>query len=250
MSVITLYKPLGMTPLAAMEQYRAAHPEYANSAMTYAGRLDPMAEGVLLVLTDDDRLRKDEFLVLNKEYRATIAFGVTSDSYDALGIVTNSGTVSVDEVVRAIPALAGIHHLPFPAYSSYKVQGKPLHWWAQQRRLAEIAIPTKTMEVKDVSDIAVDVQPSAQIVDEAIEKIALVTGDFRQAESIASWCAVAKNTDSLIVASCTLHVTSGTYIRSLAQELGEQLSCGALLLRLARIRVGEYSLENAVRLPA
>ncbi len=215
--------------------------------MTYAGRLDPMAEGVLLVLTDDDRLRKDEFMALTKEYKATMVFGVTSDSFDALGLVTKGGNANVDDVENAVNQVAGMHELPFPAYSSYKVQGKPLHWWAQQGRLDEIEIPLKKMEVVHVSDVHAELQSAKEIVDEVIRKIHLVTGDFRQKEIINRWRETIKE-DLFIVATCTLQVTSGTYIRSLAQELGQKLCCGALLLGLERTRVGEYPVEKSVRL--
>ncbi|MEY2671815.1 MAG: tRNA pseudouridine synthase tRNA pseudouridine55 synthase, partial [Candidatus Parcubacteria bacterium] len=58
-----------------MEKARFDHPEWKNLPMTYAGRLDPVAEGLLLVLVGDDCKEKDKYLDLNKEYELSILFG-------------------------------------------------------------------------------------------------------------------------------------------------------------------------------
>ncbi len=84
--VLVLNKQVGETPLECMDRFRDANPEYVNVKMTYAGRLDPMADGVLIVLVGDAVHRKDEFSALDKEYVCTAILGVGTDSYDILGL--------------------------------------------------------------------------------------------------------------------------------------------------------------------
>src|SRR3989344_2297636 len=84
--IFELYKKEGQTPLEAMEEFRKENLEYKDQKMTYAGRLDPMAEGVLLILTGDDCKEKQKYLGLNKEYEFEILWGFQTDTYDILGL--------------------------------------------------------------------------------------------------------------------------------------------------------------------
>ena len=81
-----LYKNLGETPHEAILRYKKDHPEHKDLTMTYAGRLDPMAEGVLLVLSGDLVFEKDKFLDLPKNYEFEILWGFETDTLDLLGL--------------------------------------------------------------------------------------------------------------------------------------------------------------------
>ncbi|MDX1535908.1 MAG: hypothetical protein R3346_04075, partial [Candidatus Spechtbacterales bacterium] len=78
--VLNIYKPLGFTPLQAIEQYREINPEYSNVKMGYAGRLDPLAEGVLIVPTGETLKKQKEYMDLDKKYTAKILFGFSTDT--------------------------------------------------------------------------------------------------------------------------------------------------------------------------
>lgn len=241
-------KPVGATPLDMIVKLRESDPALFDVPMTYAGRLDPMAEGVLIILSGDDRHRKNDFEKLTKVYTATILFGFTSDTHDALGIPQATGiTPSVDEVAQALHALLGEHILPFPAYSARRVGGKPLHHYAKTASLGTINIPTTTMNVLSVNDIRCDQVSPTHLLTDITQSIAKVRGDFRQLAITEAWQKLlsAPHTPDVLTAVVTLHVTSGTYIRSLCKLLGEQLGCGALLLHLERTKVGDHTLENA-----
>jgi tRNA pseudouridine55 synthase len=66
--VITVNKPIGLTPLQAVTQFRKKFPLYASEKIGYAGRLDPMAEGLLLLLVGDNNKTKEQYEQLDKEY--------------------------------------------------------------------------------------------------------------------------------------------------------------------------------------
>lgn len=65
--ILSLYKELGETPLECLQRFKAEHPEYMEAKMTYLGRLDPMAEGLLLVLVGNTK-DKEKYLSLDKTY--------------------------------------------------------------------------------------------------------------------------------------------------------------------------------------
>lgn len=242
MAILTVYKPIGWTPLQCINQLRKLYVEYKNSPITYAGRLDPMAEGLLLLLTDEDRYKKDEHQKLDKTYEATILLGIETDSLDTLGIpMKDTKNVCQMETDRMVPLLEGTHELPFPNYSSYKVQGKPLHWWTQNNRINEIEIPIQNMKVFELNNICIQEVAANKLLDQITDTIKIVSGDFRQKQIIEAWEQILDEPHTFTTISLTLSVTSGTYIRSLADLLGEHLGTGACLLSLKRTRIGDYT---------
>ena len=243
--VHNIYKPLGWTPLQTIDAFRQKYPDFADVPITYAGRLDPMAEGALVLLSGEDRYKKEEFLRLDKTYKATFLFDVISDTYDCLGLVKAGSAPGNLKSSDVTSFLLGTHTLPFPTYSSYKVQGKPLHWWAKEGRLGEIEIPKKEMTVLACGEARVYTQNFNEVRAGAIHRIKLVKGEFRQQEGIESWDDLS-GFDEVQLAEVTLKVTSGTYIRSLAEEMGRQFGCGALLYSLKREAVDEYGVNKAM----
>ena len=71
-NVINFYKKVGITPLQAINQFKSKNPKYKSKKIGYAGRLDPMAEGVLLFLVEEEGKKISNYLKLNKEYNANI----------------------------------------------------------------------------------------------------------------------------------------------------------------------------------
>jgi tRNA pseudouridine55 synthase len=257
-SIINLHKAPGWTPLAAMEALRAERPELVDGPMVYAGRLDPMAEGVLLVLTGEDRFALPEHLRHDKTYVATFVLGVRSDTHDALGIVESMGRgalppatppVASPDLLGRVAELAGTHTLPLPAWSAYKVRGRPLHAWAAEGRLAEIRVPRRDMVVHAVRDVTGGALAPAEILAEVAGRVAVVRGSFRQEAVIAAWeAALRGHAAPLVTVTATLDVASGVYVRALAEHLGATVGVGALLLRLVRTRVASWTLADATRL--
>ncbi|MDB5238840.1 MAG: truB, partial [Candidatus Parcubacteria bacterium] len=143
-------KQLGETPLEALARYRATRPDLvATTPMTYAGRLDPMASGTLLVLGGDECKNKDKYLALDKEYEIEVLFGMTTDTYDALGLATlgDQGSAQID-VAKYVGKIAQ----EYPAYSSKTVDGIQLHELARAGNLPE-EMPVKEVEIYSIEKI-------------------------------------------------------------------------------------------------
>lgn len=247
MSVIPLYKNLGETPLETIKRFKSKNQKYKDEPMSYAGRLDPMAEGVLLVLLGDELTRKDTYQKLNKTYVAEILFDVESDTYDILGVIHNTKnvTISDSDLNTKLTEMTGALCITLPPFSSYRIGGKPLFWWAKEKRIHEIEIPKRTVTIFSASLESFQKKCGREIRDEAVKKINLVSGDFRQKEIIDSW-----NTFDIhktyTVARISYTCSSGTYIRSLATILGEKLNTTAILFNLKRTAVGNYSLSDCL----
>ncbi len=237
-------KPLGATPLQALHALREAAGLSSDYKLAYAGRLDPMATGLLLVLHDDLLKRQEEFWRLRKTYEASVVLGLSSDSHDSLGLPEfKSGRMPEQAAIAAaVRSLVGKVDLPIPAFSSYRIGGKPLF---QLTRLeSPVRLPVRRMVINEISLQGVDSMALSDIAESAIARCALVTGDFRQDRIAAAWSRLKSDATALPVVRMTVHCDSGTYIRSLAHELGRRLRSSGMLWELKRTVVGQYRLDD------
>lgn len=175
----------------------------------HAGTLDPMATGVLLVCLGDATRVSEYLMAGRKRYRATIVLGMTTDTYDAEGQVVDLGGKTDWSRAEIEAALA-----PFVGRIN---QTPPVYSAIKQKGqpLHKLARQGQTVDVKprpvEIDDIALlDWTPPSAIVE----------------------------------VTCS----PGTYIRSLAHDLGQALGCGAYLGNLVRLSSGRFGLEEAVSL--
>ncbi len=254
--VLLLNKQVGETPLACIERFRAAHPEYVGVKMTYAGRLDPIAEGLLVVLAGDAVHRKDEFSNLPKVYECVAVLGVSTDTYDVLGlpIVGVIGRQAIEsELVDELSTFVGSFQQAYPPYSSKTVDGRQLHQIARSGEIDTVEIPMRTVSVEWVQDVKVVPISSDELLRQITDIVSRVQGDFRQQEIMNAWQSLLQlsggsdgATDRQVrLVSFTISVSSGTYIRGIVNSLGEKLGIGACILSLKRTSVGEFLLSDA-----
>lgn len=257
--VLILNKQIGETPLACIERFRAAHSEYVGVKMTYAGRLDPIASGLLIVLTGEKVHEKESYLDLPKVYECTALVGVATDTYDVLGMPvadffheseSNELPDKSDEdtVRRTLEAFVGSFQQAYPPYSSKTVDGKQLHQIARDGEIDRVKIPERAVTVEWVRDVDVREISLREISRQITDTLSRVTGDFRQEAIAHAWMDLFKShenvatIDTLRVVSFTIAVSSGTYIRGIVNSLGEKLGIGACILSLYRTHVGNFSL--------
>ncbi len=246
---ICIDKPLGATPLQALDVLRSIRSELVGIKLAYAGRLDPMATGLIPVLWGELLFRQEEFWHLDKEYEATVALGVISDSHDLLGIPQRvpGGIISTEHIHAAAQGLVGKLYLSVPVFSSYRAGGKPMFAWAREGLPQDVAVPVRRMALHEVAVRDISQASLGEIAKIAGERIALVSGDFRQPESIQAWEALARmhGTENLTLVRLKIQCASGTYIRSVASELGRRLGTGGILADLRRTRVGTWRVDDA-----
>lgn len=292
--IFNIYKPLGQTPLQALEAFKRKIKLPENYKMTYAGRLDPMAEGVLILLAGKKLAEKDKFLKLNKIYRAQILFGISTDTFDLLGKIscpfranapergipckksigyTRDGVEIKTKYIKQtllpeenLPTFSKIKHeiknlignilLPIPPYSSVPIKGKPSFMHARAGKLNVNNMQSRGMEILAIKFHSYKKISGQTVLNTARKHIAKVSGDFRQKEILKLWEEKLKpgfrlggrndTSKHFKILDITISCASGTYIRSIAHRLGENLSCPALLYNLKRTAVGKYRINKSV----
>ncbi len=253
--ILNLYKARGETPLQRIERFRKENPEYKNIPMSYAGRLDPMAEGVLLILAGEANKKRNEYLNLDKEYTFDILFGFATDTYDVLGVMTDAVTRASHKAVRTpllleyIAQLPGTHSQKYPPFSSKPLEGQPLFVKARKGELEGFTLPEHRIEIFSASLVGMKRITDEELLEEVERSVKAVKGDFRQERILHLWRDAVRILYgmSFDVATVSIHCSSGTYVRSIAHELGGQLGIPALAMRIIRTRVGKYKLRGAVK---
>lgn len=175
----------------------------------HTGTLDPFAEGVLPICIGNST-RLIEYLPDDKAYLAFVQFGKATDSYDIEGnvIFQSDKKGAKEDVEQALKKFEGDIEQLPPIYSAIKVNGKKLYEYAREGKSVEIK-PRKV----------------------TIYKIELKNFDYDNQ-----------------VAQVYVECSKGTYIRSIANDLGQVLGCGGFLTRLIRTKAGKFLLENSKKM--
>lgn len=258
--LLPVYKQWAETPLQTLDRIRVALPALQDVPLSYAGRLDPLAEGLMLVLCGEANKARLEYLGLDKEYEFEVLFGLSTDTGDLLGLpITihpkhadsqdqHTPTTHIEEaqLVDAVNSLTGQHTFPYPVFSSKTVQGKPLFEWYKEGRIDEIKIPDISITIRDIEVLSLTTVTAADVYNKVSEATRLVSGDFRQKDILSGFDKLSINESSrkIQVARIRAHCTSGTYIRTLAQKIGELCHTNALAYSIKRTKVGDISIKD------
>lgn len=175
----------------------------------HTGTLDPFAEGVLPICIGK-ATRLIEYLQDDKEYLATVQFGAATNTFDLDGekVFTSDKKVSRDDIKEGLKSFEG-EILQFPPiFSAIKIKGKKLYEYA--RKGEEVEIQPRKVVIKNIE---------LKNFDEELQQ-----------------------------AQILLKCSKGTYIRSIANDLGKNLGCGGYLIKLIRTQAGKFRVENSVQL--
>ncbi len=175
----------------------------------HTGTLDPFAEGVLPICIGK-ATRLIEYLSDNKAYCGVVKFGAKTTTYDRDGeiVAQSDDKITKGTILKYLDAFKGEIEQTPPIYSAIKIKGKKLYEYA--RAGEEIKIPTRKV---------------------TIEKIELI--DFNEETQ-----------------ECTLEIecSKGTYIRSIANDLGEKCGVGGYLTKLVRTKAGDFRIDTSIKL--
>jgi tRNA pseudouridine(55) synthase len=243
---IVIEKRVGYTPLQELEELKRAAPELAQVPLTYAGRLDPMASGKLLVLIGDECKKKKQYEKLDKEYEFEVLLGFKTDTGDVLGLSDDS--CPTPTVVGK--SLIGKHTFPYPAFSSKTVGGKPLFEYALAGTLDTIEIPTIDVRIYGMEYLGSRVVAKGELQKDIVDKIntlqaegntGRVAADFRKDEIADRWRQVLESgPNQYEILRFKATVSSGTYIRTLSSLIAQKLGAEGLAYSIHRTRIGRY----------
>ena len=205
---IFIDKPAGWSSfdVVAKVRYQIKYETGLKLKVGHAGTLDPFATGLLIVLCGSETKNQDHYMKLNKEYEATLFLGATSTTGDPEGIISKKD--KVNKVTKAeIEEVIKIF-------------------------LGEIdQIPPQYSAIKINGQRAYQLAREGKSVKMKPRKITIISINILNFD----WPKL----------TLKIECSSGTYIRSLAFDIGEKLGCGAYLTALRRTKIGKYSVDGA-----
>lgn len=212
--IILLNKSKGISSFKAIDELKR---KIKAKKAGHAGTLDPMAEGLMVVMINDATKFSGDLMKKDKEYYVEMELGYKTDTYDSEGKVIEEYKSEIElsdsQIIRTIHSFKGrIKQVP-PMYSAIKVEGQKLYDLA--RKGIEIERMPRDVEIMNIYKIKIH-RP--------------------------------KENSSRIKISFYAHVSSGTYIRSLVHDIGEKLKVFATMTKLVRTKIGRLSIEDAVSL--
>ncbi len=215
--LLLIDKPKGISSFTVIRELRR---RTGIEKMGHAGTLDPLATGLMLIGVEKGTKALAGLIGLDKEYVAEVLIGESRSTGDLDGEITAAknyqGDISEEDLKRAMDSLVGELLLPVSVYSAIKKNGKQMYKHAIAARRKGQQPPTAPMRLMKVY--------KAELLN---KKLIKNSGEDR------------------LLVTIRFEVGSGTYIRSLGEELGKRLGYPATLYNLRRTKVGEYRVEDA-----
>lgn len=208
--IINVYKEKGFTSHDVVAKLRGI---FHQKKIGHTGTLDPDAVGVLPVCLGRGTKLCDMLTDKDKVYEAVMLLGKTTDTQDVSGKVLTEAAVNVEArtVVETIESFIGEYDQVPPMYSALKHNGKKLYELA--RAGIEVERKPRTVQIKSI----------------LINEMNLDDSDEK-------------------TVTFTVECSKGTYIRTLCQDVGEKLGCGACMKSLKRTRVSEFCVKDSLTL--
>ena len=207
--ILNINKPTGMTSHDVVAKVRKL---LKQRRVGHAGTLDPAASGVLPICVGQATRVAEYLSESGKAYQATIVFGTVTDTYDSEGAIIRTAStqdLTLPTIEAILPKFLGEQMQAPPRYSAIKLQGQPAY--KRARAGEEVVMQARPITIYQLDII--DWQPSPPPV-----------------------------------LTLAIECSKGTYIRSLAYDLGEQAGCGAYLSGLVRTRSGPFPLSESITL--
>lgn len=230
MGIYIVDKPINLTSFDVVARARRA---LGTKRVGHTGTLDPLATGVLIVATDESTklvqfLEKD-----SKDYLAFVSLGAGTPTLDAEGPILETGTVpdgALEHLDSVLASLAGAQMQMPPTYSAIHVNGQRAYDLARQGQ--DVKLSPRSVTIHKLELLGVFASMGAARTSPR---------GLREFDS-------PKPLGDFVTLELNVSVSSGTYIRSLARDIGLKLGVPAHLAGLVRTRVGKFGLENAVTL--
>jgi tRNA pseudouridine55 synthase len=253
--ILLVDKEVGITSHDVVDQYRRS---LGTREVGHAGTLDPFASGLLILLIGKATKLSNEFLGLDKEYIADVAIGISTDSADPEGKlkdinIENASKVTADELSKVFKILIPGYRQYVPVYSSVKLNGRKLRELARGSDSFKVIEQDGNKKVifqkNDQNTIEIDL-PFRDVAINQIELLDLSLKNIDEYKNSITEPFINelhnKEINQVLIARIRVNCSKGTYIRQLAEDIGEMLTpkVPAMLLGLQRTKIGEHNLSK------
>ena len=245
--IIKIWKPYGITSIQFIKNYQK---ENKIEKITCAGRLDPLAQGQLLILTESHTKDMKKYLTHNKIYKFDMVLGIETESHDCLSkIVENNGVkeeINEDNILNKLDKFISQYKIQkFPLVSSFVIKHLSLKktlWWFYMNGYKNIELPEKEIKIHDYKVISIEKEENDKLTNKFIDRIEKITDSILQKNLnieniINQWKKKRNDKRTYIVVKIELNVSSGFYIRRFCHDFGKYINTGGIALDITRIEL-------------
>ncbi len=238
--LIPVFKPLGLSSHQLAKKIGVD----LNEKATHTGTLDPMAEGVLIVLTGEDRLKKTEYSSWQKTYQFKILVGIETDTHDLLGLIKNIDHKKINQPIfeKNLKSFIGQQKQLVPKFSAQRINGQSGFDLAKKNQ--PFKLQKNNIEIFSLEILNIETINSGELLAYITKTIALVTGDFRQAEILAKWEQTLTDQQKFELITVEVVTSKRTYIRALVRDLSKTLNIPLTTYAIIRTQNGPFGLKN------
>jgi tRNA pseudouridine(55) synthase len=242
--IIPLYQPLG----TSSHQLAQRLGQLIKQPTTHTGTLDPMAEGVLVCLTGEDRFNKEQHATVTKEYLFSILVGFSTDSHDLLGIITEKKPIKLSTIDQNIlNKLVGNYEQIIPTFSAKRVEGQSFFDFAKDNKV----LPKKvqSIEVKSLVLIKKHIVSGAELLQHIEDTIPQIEGNFRQNDILVQWqqqLLTSHDTTNYSLLTFKTITSKRTYIRGMVRDLSQLIGIPMTTFHIKRTRNGAYHIKDCI----
>jgi tRNA pseudouridine(55) synthase len=230
--IIPIYQPLGSSTHLLAQKVGEMH----TSKATHTGTLDPMAEGVVVVLTDEDRFLKSTLSDWKKTYEFKIIWGVSTDTHDLLGVIEKDNLAKQPDLNMLQDALTSFIGQQLQEIPTFSAKRNP------DTQFSNITI-------FDLSHTNTQLLSAKEIVQQLNLVIPKLKNDFRQELVLQGWNNWFKTLPNqedtqLLLTTHTATTSKRTYIRGLVRDLSTKINLPATTFHINRTANGSYTSKD------
>lgn len=242
MPVIELWKDYGITSNEFARRYKLNN---NLDSVCYAGRLDPMASGKMIILTNKDTKNVNKYLNHDKLYNFDLIIGIDTKSHDCLSEINEIKEISFkkEELICKLSTFIKDYTVQkYPIVSNYTIKHngikKPL-WWFYTNGYLDVELPSKNVTIYDSKINNIQTVPLNTLIYKFINRIKLIDNEktiveLKTSTIIKQWKNNVNNKIQLIVVNMELTVSSGFYIRQFCNDFGKYIGGGAIAFDITR----------------
>jgi tRNA pseudouridine55 synthase len=183
---------------------------FPKTKIGHTGTLDPLATGVLQISINDGTRLTNYLTNADKKYYVKMLLGVETDTYDVTGRIVFASVVNKDEIYikERIKRFIGKQEQVPPIYSAIRVEGKRAYEYAREGK--DVDLKPREIEIYSIDNININIEKKE--------------------------------------VSFEVHCSKGTYVRSLVNDIGKKIGCGATVTELRRLKNGNFDIKDSVKL--
>jgi len=216
----------------------------SQNKISYIGRLDPLASGIIIYLEGDELKNRDKYMNMDKTYKFNLIIGICTDTGDCLGIINNIqsvNTINITKITEIFNQFTCEYEQRYPIYSAYQIHKnglkKPLWYFPKNGiELLEEDIPKHNINIYNLEQDAIPIF-SIRNMDYFMEQVNLIPDglELRKEEIISQYQKYDSERIKLIAVPMFAKVSSGTYIRQLCIDIGDKLGIPCMADKIERV---------------